>query len=239
MTVVEAAERVLRESAERQPLHYREITRRALALGYLKTKSKTPAILLHTSVSSDIRRREARGDAQRFTRPGRGLIGLAEELPTTLATQIEEHNNSVREQILHQLHEISPAEFEELVANLLTAIGFEDVEVGRYYKDGGIDVRGTLVVADVVRLRIAVQAKRWKTTVPVSIIRKAKGSLSVHEQGLIITTSKFSKIARREAAKADAAPVALMNGEQLTDLLVQYEVGVTKTPHSLLQILEE
>ena len=43
--------------------------------------------------------------------------------------------------------------------------------------DGGIDVRGTLVVGDAVRIRMAVQAKRWKDNVPVKVVREVRDSL--------------------------------------------------------------
>jgi restriction system protein len=71
----------------------------------------------------------------------------------------------------------------------LTAIGFEEVEVTSRTKDGGIDVRGTLVVGDVIRTRLAVQVKRWKQNVQSPVIQQVRGSLGAHEQGLIITTT--------------------------------------------------
>jgi restriction system protein len=55
---------------------------------------------------------------------------------------------------------MEPVDFEDVVSRLLTAMGFEMVEVTRYSGDGGIDVRGVLVIGDVVRMKMAVQAKR-------------------------------------------------------------------------------
>ncbi len=69
----------------------------------------------------------------------------------------------------------------------------------------------------------------------------APGSIGTleHEQGLIITTSDFSSGARKEAARPDATPVALMNGDQLVLLLVEHEIGVTRESHDLLEISGE
>ncbi len=39
---------------------------------------------------------------------------------------------------------------QKLIARLLAEIGFEDIEVAKRSDDGGIDVRGTLVVGDVI-----------------------------------------------------------------------------------------
>ena len=64
--------------------------------------------------------------------------------------------------------------------------------------------------------------------------------MGTHEQGLIITTSDFSKGAKAEAARPDAVPVALMNGGQLAVLLVQYEKGgVARLPYELIELAEQ
>ena len=132
-------------------------------------------------------------------------------------------------------------EFEELIARLLAEIGFEDIEVTKRSGDGGIDVRGTLVVGDVIRTRMAVQVKKWKpkNNVQAPVVQQVRGSLGTHEQGLIITTSDFSPGARKEAARPDATPVALMNGEQLVLLLVEHNIGVSRRTHDLIEIDED
>ena len=66
-----------------------------------------------------------------------------------------------------------------------------------------------------------------------------RGSLGTHEQGLIITTSDFSPGARKEAARPDAVPVALMNGEQLVMLLVENGIGVTRLSHEIVELPDE
>jgi len=81
-----------------------------------------------------------------------------------------------------------------------------------------------------------VQVKRWKSNVQAPVIQQVRGSLGTHEQGLIITTSDFSKGAREEATRANATPVGLMDGEQLVDLLIQNEIGITLTPLQLIQL---
>ena len=102
--------------------------------------------------------------------------------------------------------------------------------------DGGIDVRGTLVVGDVIRTRMAVQVKRWKSNVQAPIVQQVRGSLGTHDQGLIITTSNFSEGARTEAERQNAVPVALMNGQQLVGLLVENDIGVHRVPYELIQL---
>jgi restriction system protein len=133
---------------------------------------------------------------------------------------------------------MEPVDFEDLVSRLLTAIGFEMVEVTKYSGDGGIDVRGVLVIGDVIRMKMAVQAKRWKNHVQAPAVQQMRGSLGAHEQGLIITTSDFSKGAKNEAIQVDKTPIALMSGEQLVTLLMEYSIGVRSTPQVLFDLEE-
>ena len=132
-----------------------------------------------------------------------------------------------------------PTAFEELMGELLAALGFEEVTVTKPSGDGGIDVRGTLVIGEVIGLRMAVQVKRWKNNIQLPTVQQVRGSLGIHEQGLIITTSDFSPGARQEAARSNAAPVALMNGEQLVALLVEHNIGVHRTAYDLIELGEE
>ena len=236
LTFVDAAEHVLMESGNDEPLHYRTITERALE--FIRTKGRTPAATMYAAILSEIRRQKARGESPRFVQHGRGMIGLSAWLPSEVAGIIEEKNREVRQSLLDRARSVSPADFETLVSELLVAMGFEEVELTDFSGDGGIDVRGTLVVGDAVRIRMAVQAKRWKSNVPVKVVREVRGSLGAHEQGLIITTSDFSKGADTEANRSDAAPIALMNGERLAALLAEHEIGAMSKDYKLL-ILDE
>ena len=69
--------------------------------------------------------------------------------------------------------------------------------------------------------------------------RISSGSLSAHEQGLIITTSDFSPGAVREAAQPGKTPIALMNGWQLVMLLMEHGIGVRRSTLDLFEIDEE
>ena len=236
MSFTDAAEAVLRSSGE--PMHYAAIAQLAIEQGLVSTEGRTPATSMNVMINTDIRARQSRDEPPRFVRVGTGLYGLAEPMPQDLGTEIEEHNNEVRKGLKASLLDMAPDAFEELIAELLTEMGFEDVEVTSASSDGGIDVRGALIVDQVVRIRMAVQAKRWRQNVQKPIVQQLRGSLGAHEQGLIITTSDFSKGAREEAERADAAPVAVVNGEQLVRLLIRHGIGVSRTPYELLTLEE-
>ena len=237
MSFIDAAERVLRDSGSRDPMHYTTITEIAIERGLVNTGGQTPATSMNSTINTDIRTRQSRGEPPRFVRVGTGLYGLAEPAPRGLATEIGRHNKAVREELKARLHEMPPMAFEELIAALLAEMGFEEVERTQYSGDGGIDALGTLDVGGVARVRVAVQAKRWQSNVPPRVVREVRGTVGVR-QGVIITTSDFGKGARDEAEQPGGAPVALVNGEQLTDLLIEHGVGVSRTAHEVLTLEE-
>lgn len=238
MSFTDAAEAVLEKYGGKQPMHYRAITEKALDLGLIATAGKTPEATLYAQIITEIQRRTKRGERPRFVQYGKGFIGLPKWAGSGLAFQIEQHNQQVRKRLRQRIGEMSPAEFEALVGTLLAKLGFEDVTVTAVNNDGGIDVRGTMVTGDVIRTRMAVQVKRWKNNVQAPTVQQVRGSLGTHEQGLIITLSDFSKGAKEEAERADATPVALMNGEQLVKLLVENDIGVHRTGHDILELGE-
>ena len=236
LSFMDAAELVLEVHSGGKPMHYRVLTEKVLELGLVNTKGLTPEATLYAQILTDSKRRARRGDAPRFVFHGKGVIGLAKWGAGGLAFQIELHNADVRKKLHASLQAMNPTEFEELIVQLLVALGFEDVNLTPASGDGGIDVRGTLVVGDVVRTQMAVQVKRWRRNVQAPIVQQVRGSLGTHEQGLIITTSDFSKGAREEAARPNAVPVGLMNGEQLVALLVENNIGIQRTSYQLIEL---
>lgn len=236
LSFTDAAERVLQELAGGQPMHYREITELALKRGWLSTAGQTPEATLYSQVYTEIERRKARGEQPRFYRLSKGLIGLSDWLPKGLAREIAEHNRTVKKELRQRLLGMPPGEFEALVGALLSEMGFVDVQVTRLIGDGGIDARAVLVVGESIRIRMAVQAKRWKHNVQAPVVQNVRGSLGAHDQGLIITTSDFGHGAREEASRPDRQPVGLLNGEELVNLLVAYGIGVERDTYDLLAL---
>ncbi|MCL5980356.1 MAG: HTH domain-containing protein [Gammaproteobacteria bacterium] len=237
----DCAQKVLEVFGGKKPMHYKEITEKALRKGWLVTGGKTPEATMYAQVITEIKRQQKRGERPRFVQHGRGYVGLSQWMGLGLAFQIEQHNQQVRKALRERLLAMKPGEFEELISQLLAEMGFEMVEVTKLSGDGGIDVRGTLVVGDVVRIKMAVQVKKWKlkNNIQAPVVQQVRGSLGAHEQGLIITTSDFSPGAVKEAAQADKTPIALMNGEQLVMLLMGHGIGVHRSTPDLFEIDED
>ena len=73
MKAIDAAYQVLKEAGE--PLHVNEITRRALKLGILVTRGKTPARTVEARIGEEINYKYGES---RFLRVGQGTFNLSE-----------------------------------------------------------------------------------------------------------------------------------------------------------------
>jgi restriction system protein len=237
-TFMESAYKVLEQFGNRKPMHYREVTAKAMEMGWLQTGGRTPEATMSAQITTDIKRQEKRGRSSRFILCGRGLIGLTEWKEQGLSHQIEQHNREIQKKLLSQVRALDPIDFEQLIEKLLIKMGLEMVERTPPSNDGGIDVRGILVVGEVLRFKMAIQVKRWAANVQSNTVRELRGSLSAHERGLIITTSDFSRGAKEEGERTSAEPIALMNGQSLVALLVEHEMGVHRSMKQLFEMGE-
>ena len=234
LSLTDAAERVLEVLGK--PVHYRDIVQEAIDRGWISPSGLTPEASMRASISQEIRRREDKGESPRFVAPGKGYIGLAKWRPRGIAARIEELNQKVKDDLRERLLSMSPEKFEELIGELLVAIGFAEVEVTGRPGDGGIDVVGDLDVGGVALVKTAVQVKRWKGNVQTPAVTQLRGSLDAHQRGIIITTGDFSKGAREEARAPGKIPISLIDGDRLIDLIVEHQIGVRVEEHKVLAL---
>lgn len=236
LTFADAAERVLRQNDGQQPLHYKEIARRIIALGLFEAKAADPANALNAVIGREIQRRQEANMPQRFVRQGRGLIGLAGTEPEVVRKLIEDKNQRVRNDLLGCLRSADPVEFEQLVVELFGAMGAERVEVTRRSVDGGVDVKVALLVGGAIPIKIAAQVKRSKDNVGSRIVKELRGGLQPDETGLIVTTSGFTPAATDAAQSPGLRVIKLMDGDALVDLMVEHEIWVNRQQHELLTL---
>ena len=128
LSFTDAAERIL-EAAGGKPMHYRDITRHALEHKMLETEGQTPEATMYAQILTECKRRQRRGEQPRFMMLGKGMISLVRWQVKGLAFQIEESNRKARKELLKQIREVLPGDFEDIIGRLLAAIGFEEVEV--------------------------------------------------------------------------------------------------------------
>ena len=131
-----------------------------------------------------------------------------------------------REQLLTLLMELPPDAFERLCQRLLREAGFISVEVTGKSGDGGIDGIGMLQMS-LLSFPVFFQSKRYKGSVGAGAVRDFRGAMSGRgDKGLLITTGSFTPDAKREARRAGAPPIDLIDGERLCELLREFRLGV-------------
>jgi predicted Mrr-cat superfamily restriction endonuclease len=128
------------------------------------------------------------------------------------------------ESVLEQVLELDDKEFEILVGYLLTAIGFEESQVTGKTGDGGVDATGILNVANLAKVKVFVQAKRYKrgSKINANVVKQLRTAIPVGGQGAFITTADFQSAAAEVAIEAGFPRIGLINGKQLVDLLVEH-----------------
>lgn len=235
MQYKDAAYQILKQAGK--PLPYKEICDRAVAEGLVTPTGQTPEATMASLLYTDTQREDSR-----FERAGRGIFGLKEKRPGGVVEQIEAANMETREKLRALLAEIEPRNFELLVGSLLRAMGLDEdsIDVTRYSKDRGIDVRGTMKAYGLTDVKVAVQVKRWKGNISSETVQKLRGAINPsQEHGIIITNSDFTKAAIQEASVAGVGQITLINGETLIELLLRNQVGVSWEQHRVYSVDEE
>ena len=57
-----------------------------------------------------------------------------------------------------------------------------------------------------------------------------------NDLALLVTVGDFSAEARVEATRANATPVALLNGDGVVDIMLEHEIGVTSGTLEIYEI---
>ena len=127
---------------------------------------------------------------------------------------------------------MAPAAFEQLVVDLLTAMGYggPQEDAGLVVGGGGDEGIDGVIKEDRLGLEtIYIQAKRWQGTVGRPDIQRFAGALQGQRarKGVFITTSSFTREAQAYAA-AIQTTIVLVDGAQLAELMIDHDVAVTR-----------
>lgn len=160
-------------------------------------------------------------------KPAADTEDAAETPQETLERVYTAINAQLADDLLTEIMNQSAAFFEGLVVDLMKAMGYGNGFVTKASGDDGID--GIIHEDKLGFDLIYIQAKRWKvdTTVTKPEVQKFAGAMMGPPQvkkGLFITTAKFSQGAREFA---DAQHIILVDGRRLTELMIEYDLGVS------------
>ena len=144
---------------------------------------------------------------------------------------------SWREELLNILLKMKHDAFERLCQRILRASDFIEVTVTGKPGDEGIDGHGIVRLGGLISFPVLFQCKRWQGSVGPSVVRDFRGAMAGRaDKGLILTTSRFTQEARREATRDGAPPIDLIDGELLIDKLKELEFGVKVIPREDVEV---
>jgi restriction system protein len=162
------------------------------------------------------------------------VIAVSEQTPEeNLDKAYQRIRKSLASELLQNVVDLSPTFFERLVVELLVKMGYGGSikDAGKAIgKSGDEGIDGTIKEDKLGLDIIYIQAKRWKpgNVVGRPELHKFIGVLAGQgaKKGIFITTSNFTKEALEYTPKNETK-IVLIDGEQLSQLMIDYNLGCT------------
>ena len=139
------------------------------------------------------------------------------------------YTESLQKELLSKLKQVAPVRFEQIVLTLMEKMNYGVGSMTKLSHDGGID--GIIDEDELGLEKIYLQAKRYSDNkVNEKEMQNFAGALSCSpvRKGVFITTSYFDEKAKKKAEDASKKGliIRLINGEELTRLMIKHNVGV-------------
>jgi len=145
----------------------------------------------------------------------------------------DKKDTKLKQDLLNQLLRLNYPAFAHLMQALLERSGYSRVQVtGRLQPRGRIMHGGVDLTAytqtDLETILTVAQLKQYRQLVGRRFVDELRGSMLRLSagQGLLITTSRFSAAVRKLAAGTEVAPVRLIDGQELAELLIEHRIGI-------------
>lgn len=175
----------------------------------------------------------------------KGVLSLM--LGSNAKISAEENTSVSRTDILSKINNLTPLEFEKFSLSLLSNVLEKDnvkaivsSEHTGKTADGGVDGIVTVKTKLKGTQEYCVQCKHYSKSIGVQTLREFLGTLlhfRNYHQGYFITNPSFSPKGIEFAS--DKANIVLLGGEDLIDLMIEYEIGVEKEESAKIFKLDE
>lgn len=148
---------------------------------------------------------------------------------------------SLQKELLTKLKQVDPVRFERIVLDLMEKMNYGVGQMTKLSHDGGID--GIIDEDELGLEKIYLQAKRYsENKVNEKEMQNFAGALgcSTVRKGVFITTSFFDERAKKKAASVQGKVIRLIDGQELTTLMIKHNIGVqTKTRIEIKKLDED
>ena len=151
------------------------------------------------------------------------------------------YTENLQSELLSKLKQIDPVKFEQIVLQLMEKMNYGVGSLTKMSHDGGVD--GIIDEDELGLEKIYLQAKRYSDNkVNEKEMQNFAGALgcSPVRKGVFITTSFFDERAKKKAASIQGKVIRLVDGEELTKLMIKHNLGVqVKTKIEIKKIDED
>lgn len=134
---------------------------------------------------------------------------------------------NLQNELLTKLKQVDPIKFEEIVLFLMEKMNYGVGKKTKISHDGGID--GIINEDELGLEKIYLQAKRYSDNkVNEKEMQNFAGALGCSNvrKGVFITTSYFDDKAKKKALSIQGKVIRLIDGKELTALMIKHNVGV-------------
>jgi len=149
---------------------------------------------------------------------------------------VEEAEEAAWLEIETHLQDMSPYDFQQLVAGLFRGMGYHVDWIAPPGPDGGIDIIAHVDPLGVRGPRIKVQVKRKLDKITVDGVRGFMAVLGDSDVGIFVSTGGFTRDAQDEARRQERRRIMLLDLKRLFDLWVEYYDKIPEAQRRLLPL---
>lgn len=152
------------------------------------------------------------------------MIGeeIPEEVTTNIRITYDEAQKQAQDSIEEFLHQMDWQEFQDLVKELLNALGYYVIWIAPPGKDGGTDILAYTDPLGIEGPRIKVQVKQQKNPVSEPELKSFVANIGPHDSGVFFCTGDFTKDAQKYARQQENKRLMLVNSEKLVELWIEH-----------------
>lgn len=154
-----------------------------------------------------------------------------------LSVTFDEAEEQAWTQIERYLGTSDPFEFQEMVANLLEAMGYHVSWVSPPGKDGGVDIIAYTDPLGAQGPRIKVQVKRTQSKISSDGLRSFIATINGGDVGIYVCLAGFTKDAEDYARNQETRRVKLIDARAFVDLWIDHYDKLDEEAHQRLPLI--
>lgn len=147
---------------------------------------------------------------------------LPDSEPDNSAVTFEQAEDQARDDIERYLQTMPPYDFQNLVGDLLRAMGYFVEWIAPPGRDGGVDIIAHTDPLGTQGPRIKVQVKRQQQSVGLPDLKSFVANIGQHDAGIFVCTGSFTKDAAEYARGLETKRIMLINTDKLVKLWIEF-----------------